>query len=361
MSREQYRESIESVGGALRMPAEHGGAHKHSTSGSSGIALEFYTSSLFARVLAAEWYYDDVRHGRDTSLLRAEISARTPAHAGDHVAVGSNPVLGHGAGLQRRTQQFTFEEHARWLSRVQPAYLSTPPHVLSMIMHVYESRKVAAPAVRQVLTFAETVDADLRRRARAVLGAPICDRYSSEEAGAIAFQCPHSEEHYHLASSNVVVEILDEHGRRCPPGEVGRVFVTGLHNWASPVVRYELNDMAAWQPSCVCGRATPVLTRLLGRIRYLVRLPSGERIVPRIFAWDLLPIAPVREFRLVQVSETTIHAQLVVERELSKAEREALVAMLRTEISPKLNYEIHQVDKIDWGPTYKRQDVISLI
>jgi hypothetical protein len=26
-----------------------------------------------------------------------------------------------------------------------------------------------------------------------------------------------------------------------------------------------------------------------------------------------------------------------------------------------LQYEVHQVDRIDWGPSYKRQDVISLI
>ena len=104
-----------------------------------------------------------------------------------------------------------------------------------------------------------------------------------------------------------------------------------------------------------------MLTQLLGRKRFLVRLPSGDRVAPRIFARQLLPIAPVREHRLVQVSETTLHAELVLERTLTEDERRGIAAVLRDVISPELNYEVHQVEKIDWGPTYKRQDVISLI
>ncbi|HEX2725574.1 MAG TPA: AMP-binding protein, partial [Beijerinckiaceae bacterium] len=361
MSREQYRDSIAAAGGPLQMPAAHGAAHKHSTSGSSGVPVEFFTSALLARLLTAEWYHDDLRQGRDPNSSRAEISTRVPDHAGEHIFVRGNPVFGGGDGFRRKAQRSGIAEHAHWLSRVKPAYLSIPPHMLSAMMEVYESGKLAPPAVAQILTFGETVDTELRRRARAVFGASIRDRYSSEEVGAIAFQCPHSDEHYHVASSNVVVEILDENGRRCAPGVVGRVFVTGLHNWASPAVRYELNDMAAWQPSCACGRHAPVLTQLLGRKRFLVRLPSGDRVAPRIFARQLLPIAPVREHRLVQVSETTLHAELVLDRPITEDERHGIAAVLREIISSELSYEVRQVEKIDWGPTYKRQDVISLI
>jgi phenylacetate-CoA ligase len=361
MSREHYRESIEAAGGPLQMPAAHGAAHKHSTSGSSGVPVEFFTSALLARLLTAEWYHDDQRQGRDPDLSRAEISTRVPDHSGEHIFIRGNPVFGGGDGFRRKAQRSAIAEHAHWLSRTNPAYLSIPPHMLSAMMEVYESGKAAPPALAQILTYGETVDADLRRRARAVFGAPIRDRYSSEEVGAIAFQCPRSDEHYHVASSNVVVEILDENGRRCAPGVVGRVFVTGLHNWASPAIRYELNDMAAWLPACACGRPSPVLTQLLGRKRFLVRLPSGDRVAPRIFARQLLPIAPVREHRLVQVSETTLHAELVLDRPLTEDERHGIAAVLSDIISPELNYEVRQVEKIDWGPTYKRQDVISLI
>jgi phenylacetate-CoA ligase len=211
------------------------------------------------------------------------------------------------------------------------------------------------------MTFAETVDPGLRQRTRSLLGAEIRDRYSCEEVGAIAFQCPHSEGHYHVASSNVVVEILDDDGRACPPDMIGHVVVTALHNHASPVVRYELNDLAAWQPRCACGRPAPVLTKLLGRKRFLVRLPSGERIALRLGAKEWLDVAPVREHRLVQVSEDVLHVELVLDRPLTDMERQGIVAMLAREISPALTYDIRQVERIDWAPTYKRQDLVSLV
>jgi phenylacetate-CoA ligase len=229
------------------------------------------------------------------------------------------------------------------------------------MLDVYEQGQAAAPPIRQVLTYAETVDGNIRERARSLLGASIRDRYSCFEIGPIAFQCPHSDEHYHLASSNVIVEILDDAGRPCAPGIVGRVVVTGLHTFASPAIRYELNDLAAWLPGCACGRRAPVLVRVLGRKRFLIRLPSGDRTLPRIAARHWIGIAPVREYRLVQVSETALHAEIVLDRPLADDERQAFVAMLQREISPELTYEIHQVERIAWGPTYKRQDVISLI
>ena len=361
MSREQYRASIEAAGGPLPLPPEHGSPIHEATSGSAGLPVEFYTSSLAKRLLEAEWHYDSQRHGRDPAALRAELAGRVPEHSGEHGRTRLHVLLGGGETLRRRLQQFTFADHARWLSRISPAYFSTLPVALSAVLDVYESGAVAPPRIEQVMTFAETVDIRLRQRTRSILGAAIRDRYSCEEVGAIAFQCPHSEAHYHVASSNVAVEILDDGGRACPPDTIGRVIVTGLHNHASPVVRYELNDLAAWQPRCACGRAAPVLTNLLGRKRFLVRLPSGERAALRLGAKEWLEVAPVREHRLVQVSENVLHVELVLDRPLTEAERRGVVAMLSREISPDLTYEIRQVERIDWAPTYKRQDLVSLV
>jgi hypothetical protein len=80
----------------------------------------------------------------------------------------------------------------------------------------------------------------------------------------------------------VFLELLDEQGNACALGETGRVIVTALHNYASPVVRYELGEVASWQPECVCGHAHPVLTNIgVGRLeRSTGKMPSPERLRP---------------------------------------------------------------------------------
>ena len=362
LDRASFRASIEHAGGPLPLPQVHGRAHKYSTSGSSGVPVEFYLTNMSKRMGLCHEFYDGIRQGRDLSRVMALVINSVPKHEGPHVVKRRHVALGGGVILERKTQQFSIEEHARWLAEIKPAYFRTAPSVLSGILDVYESGAVEPPrSIEQVPTVGETVTLELRQRVRSVLGASIRDRYGSEEAGILAFQCPHSDEHYHVATTNAFVEVLDESGRACRPGVVGRVIVTGLHNYANPVIRYELGDLAAWQPGCTCGHAGPVLTDLLGRKRFLVRLPSGERKAVHITARLWLPIAPFRETRLVQVSEGVLHAEVVLDRPLTDQEREAVLAMLREVISPDLTYEVHQVEAIAWAPTYKRQDVVSLI
>jgi phenylacetate-CoA ligase len=361
LSRTEFRASIESQGGPLPLPTGHGVAHKNTTSGSSGVVLEFFGSDFSGRMNVSHFYADALRQKVDLARLRANFSIKLPEHAGQFVKGPRNPVLGTVDELYRRSQQFTIEDHARWLAEVRPGYIIAHPTLLSGIIEVYEEGLIEPPAVEALLTFGETVSPAFRKRARSVLGARVADRYGCEEVGLMAVQCPDSDSHYHIASTNVFLELLTQSGEPCPPGDFGRVVVTSLHNYASPVVRYELGDLASWEPECVCGHSHPVLTSLLGRTRFLVRLPSGSRKYVAFNARDWLPVLPAREFRIVQVSEGIIHAEFVLDRPITSEEHERALAKLKRDISADLSYKVIQVDSIDWGPGYKRQDVVSLV
>jgi phenylacetate-CoA ligase len=68
------------------------------------------------------------------------------------------------------------------------------------------------------------------------LGSKIIDRYSCEETGYIALQCPRHN-HLHVISPVTILEIIDESGNPCPPGKPGRVLVTGMQSFAMPLIR----------------------------------------------------------------------------------------------------------------------------
>jgi phenylacetate-CoA ligase len=360
MSRQVFRAAL-AAGGALPVPPSHGAISSAATSGSTGIPLSFYSSGLMARMNQAQYWQDRIRQGVDSRRRIARFSVHMDEHASDHVASAPNAVLGKGVELQRRPQLFSMEQHARWVSEVQPAYIISHPTVLSGIMDVFEDGKFSPPKVEALLTFAESLRPEFRARARTIFGARTIDRYSSQEVGPIAFQCPSSDEHYHVASSHVLVEVLDGAGKPMPDGQLGRVYVTSLHNYASPTIRYELGDLAAMLPRCPCGHDQPVLTNILGRERFLIKLPGGERLYVNFGARHWFKIAPVSEHRLVQTEALRIEAEYVMDRPMTAAEEQALVDLLRAEISPQIDYVVKRLDKIAWGPTYKRQDVVSLI
>ena len=64
-----------------------------------------------------------------------------------------------------------------------------------------------------------------------------------------------------------VTEILRPDGTPAPPGEMGEVVLTGLVNYAMPLIRYRVGDTARFATeSCPCGRGMPVIEEIGGRL-----------------------------------------------------------------------------------------------
>lgn len=113
-------------------------------------------------------------------------------------------------------------------------------------------------------------------------GAPVRDRYGSNEFAAIAHGC--REGALHVAIDRVRIDLVREDGSPAAQGEMGRVLVTDLDNRHMPLIRYRIGDLAAWGPDCRCSLPFPTLARLYGRERDALRGAGGEPLTPHDFA-----------------------------------------------------------------------------
>lgn len=365
LTRVQLRAQVEREG-ALAVPPWQGQVVERSTSGSSGIPLKFFMTAFANRMVGHQYLADHHRHGRDPRKARAALTTRPDPHPGqEHLYSPANPWLGEGPVYNRRMTQFPIVDNARWLARINPAYCAVTPVMLDAMLDAYEDGVAPPTALEQVLTLGDTVTPQLRQRTRRLTGASIRDRYSCEELGGVALQCPLDASDtpaYHVAVANLIVEVVDDAGQPCAPGQTGRLLLTGLHHWATPVIRYDIGDDGAMQPHCpACGAATPTLTRLPGRRMFLIKLPSGERRYILLRAKDWLAAAPVREHRLTQRTLQDIDVELVLERALTPGEHDAVLAMLRAQVGEEFRFTVRQVERIDFPPGTKRRDVVSLV
>jgi len=222
-------------------------------------------------------------------------------------------------------------EQVEWLLRMRPDYLFTRAGNAQVLAQHCLRENISFPFLRQVMTFSDL----LRPQARAVItqawGVPIVDIYSSAEVGYIALQCPESE-NYHIQSEAVYVEVLNDAGQACGPGETGQVVITPLHNFAMPLLRYASGDLAE-VGECSCGRGLPVLKRVIGRTRTPLALPTGEHVFPEL--QDLLIDLPmVRQFQIRRRERESLEVKLVAARELTEDE----VAVLRGELQRRFHY-----------------------
>jgi phenylacetate-CoA ligase len=201
----------------------------------------------------------------------------------------------------------------------------------------------------------EVLEPGLRRLARETWGVPVRDNYSCEELGILALECPAAEGKLHVQAERALLEVVDDAGQPVPPGGVGRVLATGLFNYATPLIRYELGDRAVLGGPCRCGRGLPVLDRLVGRERQSVRLPSGARLFPTLDFEPLLLAGGVRQYQVVQTGVEEMRLNLVADRPLAAEAEAAIVERLRHNFGHPFRFDFVYLEAIPRGPGGKFQ------
>ena len=191
-------------------------------------------------------------------------------------------------------------------------------------------------------------------------GVNIADMYSSEEVGYIALQCPKGE-HYHVQSESLFVEVIDDEGNPCGPGQVGRVIVTALHNYAMPLIRYDIGDYTQVGEPCVCGRGLLVLDRIMGRQRNMFILPSGRKFWPSFVLAEGEAALPPHQFQVVQRAIDRVEFRLVVDAPFNKAQEEQALQRLRRAMGDEFEYTLTYVDQIPRSPRGKYEDFLCAI
>lgn len=345
---------------AKRIPRGHGQMYEAFTTGSTGEPTRVIHSDvarLFARALVLR---DHLWHGRDFRAKYAAIRGKLPkAVTPSWWSVETNVAFNTGplATLSAMTDP---EEQLTWLISERPAYVLTYPTNLRPMVELSMSSGRAPAGLRQVISFTQMLQPDLRSMIERAWQTEVVDVYSSEEFGPIALQCP-EEKRFHIQEENLYVEILREDGSPCVPGEMGAVVVTALHNFPMPLVRYELGDYAVVGEQCPCGRGLTVLSRVAGRFRNLARDPSGRRFMPWIPFGGWLDIAPIRRVQLVQKSIDQMQLRYVMERALRVEEEARLTQLLKSHLGYAYDVTYTRVDQIERVRGEKFEDFISEI
>ena len=112
-------------------------------------------------------------------------------------------------------------------------------------------------------------------------------------------------ESFHINTELVVCEILRDDGSPAEPGEIGRVVLTDLWNFARPFIRYFTGDLAvAAAGACACGRGFPLMGPIDGRSQECLHTVSGKILSPAVLGHYVCVYhghhEAIREYQLVQ-------------------------------------------------------------
>lgn len=352
LRRQDLQDSMEQLSCVAALPPDSC-VMAHST-GSTGQPIRtwkerqpYHLRYLAFTGLTGQWH----RLDRSRDMLR--ISARV--EDGEQASWGPPDNWFESTGklhLARALGRDLHELYQR-LQTHRPGYVTATASIAHALATHARAHDPDPPRIDAVLATGETVTETMRRDCQAAFGARIINRYTCEEVGWLALQCP-KHEHLHVFTGNAIIEIVDAQGQPCPVGVPGRVLVTGLHSQAMPLIRYEIGDIAEWGPPCDCGINLPVLKRIWGRDNQSIQTPDGRYRYVVLVAEDFLGIAPLRDIRLRYYRDPVARLQVACETPLSPAQRQQLAAKVQELLGFECPVQIIEGRAIDWGATDKR-------
>lgn len=342
------------------IPSSHGPSKELRTSGSTGEPVRVWRTGLNGSIWAAHTMLDHEWHNRDFRgrllAVRGDIHERVSSD-GWGFPVAMMERSGPGLGLPITTDIGRLVEE---IDGFNPNVLLTYPSMLAACLDAWRGRGGFPRGIRHIKTIGETVGDRLRTMAADTTGLDVEDCYSSNELGTIAITCDLGS--YHVMVDSMILEVLDGNGDPCADGDVGRVVLTDLSNFATPIVRYDIGDWAMAGGECACGRTGPTLRRVMGRTRNLVVKPDGTRHWPLTGFAGFEDIALIRQYQLIQHAIGDIELRIVCATDIPADAQARLVDLVRRFLGHDFPIRIsRQCDPFDLAPNGKHEEFICKV
>ena len=276
------------------------------TSGTTNQPKEVMKLASFHELLVSssvvfEWLW----HKRDVSLQVAAFRAnkadndKAPKNLSlTYIGNPSNTVVREST---HRTAPQLLDE----LEKIQPHFLYTNGLMLRL-MAIEQLRKPRQlKHLKEVWSVSDLIESTTRSLIKQAFGVRVVDRYSTEEFGLIALQCP-VDDHLHIFAPRFVVEVLDENDEEVEIGKPGRAIITSLTSKIQPLLRYEIGDILVLGSKCRGGYTWPIIEKILGRSRQTFKTKEGEEKFATLVGSPLLEIREILDFKLIIFTDTFV-------------------------------------------------------
>ncbi len=221
------------------------------------------------------------------------------------------------------------------------------------------------PSLKIIISVSETLTDETREKIKRYAKCEIISQYANEECGIIAQELPPSLESNNIMyfnNADYYFEVLKmDSDEPAEFGELGRIVMTDLHNYAFPIIRYDNGDAGILLPPNDISNGYPVLGKLYGRTTDICYSTTGQPISSMLLSrtfkhydnllqWQFIQREARLYSLLVKVKDNVENVDLYLKDGIKEL-HEALGndAVLKVEV----------VDEIPLLPSGKRKAVIN--
>lgn len=240
-----------------------------------------------------------------------------------------------------------FERVVQAVNELRPDVLQGYGSYLEAFFHEVDETGAELHPPSLVLYGSDTMTPEGRRFIEERFRIPVISRYNAVEAFKIGFTCE-ERDGVHLEDDLCHLRVLGADGAEAAPEQVGEVVISNLVNRGTVLLNYRLGDVAARsEGACPCGRLTPLLADVGGRLERTLRTQDG-RFVPEGAIQVRLKDRGADSFQLVQLASDRYELKVVAD------DYEEIVPGLTEDLHDLLGREIHveasSHERLDPGP-----------
>jgi len=216
------------------------------------------------------------------------------------------------------------DEYVRKLEKFKPKVINAYASAVYLMAQYMEKKGIDDIRPKAILTSCEMLFDYQREVIERAFDCEVFDYYSGRDTTLQAGECPeHSG--YHLAIETGVVEFIkgDEH---VAPGELGKIGITDLCNYAMPFIRYEIGDLGVPSDNvCSCGRGLPLMEKIVGRITDTITTKEGKHIHGGFFTQLFFDTKGIKQFQFIQKTRDSAILKIVKGENYSQAEVDTII------------------------------------
>lgn len=321
--------------------------YKNSSGGSTGKPQTFIQDKDYASwsEVTQEYYFREFLHCDYLAVKKVVLwgSERDTFKQSDPVGHFYNWATNTLFFNTFRVTDAQWQHIADVINREKPHFIKGYAGSLYEMARFAKQYKIKMHQSAFVYSAAETLQAFMREEIEAVFGAKVYDFYGSREVGPMAGECKAGQRH--IFTFNNHLEIVDAKNQPVKNGIVGKIIVTNLHNYAMPLLRYEIGDMGSLGSSpCACGSKLPYFAELKGRVTDHFVTKTGELIHGEYFTHLFYFHDWIESFQVNQLEEEKVEVLVVKNDSADQSTVDATAA----DITGKIKFVMGQTCKVDW-------------
>lgn len=343
------------------IPGQIGDIYIQKTSGSTGIPFEIPQDTLKRRRRIAELKYFGKQVGFNTHELLVHLRIWNKWQSKSLKQIRKENIIPFdisNMGEQR------MGELCKLIKKEKVYAIRGYASIIDNFVNHVIKYPIIFPSLKIIISVSETLQDETREKVKKYLKCEIVSQYANEECGILAQEIPPTnptDNVMYINHAGYYFEVLKmDKDEPTDYGELGRIVITDLHNYAFPLIRYDTGDVGVLLPPNEKSNGYPVLGKLLGRRLDICYTTKGEPFSSMLLSRTLKHFDKISQWQFIQKGEREYCIKVIMQKNyITNEYLEPAVSELSKVLGTDAIINIEQVEDIPVLSSRKRKSVIN--